>query len=69
MWPGETRPLSLYKQKLKYMIKKQYKVGDKVKYDNEKHLIVNILENGDLVLVPMSIIDDECYAVETKEIE
>ena len=51
------------------MIKKQYKVGDKVKYDNEKHLIVNILKNGDLVLVPMSVIDDECYAVKTEEIE
>ena len=50
------------------MIKKQYKVGDKVKYDNEKHLIVNILKNEDLVLVPMSVIDDECYAVGIDEL-
>jgi hypothetical protein len=52
--------------------KKQYKIGDKIKYDNEKHLIVNILKDGALVflvLVPMSVIDDECYAIEINEIE
>lgn len=49
--------------------KKQYKVGDKVKYDNEKHLIVNILKDGALVVVPMDVIDDECYAIEIDEVE
>jgi hypothetical protein len=28
------------------------KVGDKVKYDGEKHLVVNILKDGSPVLVP-----------------
>ena len=51
------------------MTTKQYKVGDKVKYDNEKHLVVNILEDGALVVVPMSVIDDECLAIEIDEIE
>ena len=45
------------------------KVGDKVKYDGEKHLVVNILKDGSPVLVPMSVIDDECYAVGLDEIE
>ena len=44
------------------------KVGDKVKYDGEKHLVVNILKDGSLVLVPMSVIDDECYAVGIDEL-
>ena len=44
------------------------KVGDKVKYDGEKHLVVNILKDGSPVLVPMSIIDDECYAVGIDEL-
>ena len=44
-------------------------IGDKVKYDGEKHLIVNILKDGSLVLVPMSVIDDECYVVGLDELE
>jgi autonomous glycyl radical cofactor GrcA len=44
------------------------KVGDKVKYDGEKHLVVNILKDGSPVLVPMSVIDDECYAVGIDEL-
>ena len=44
-------------------------IGDKVKYDGEKHLVVNILKDGSPVLVPMSVIDDECYAVGLDEIE
>lgn len=44
------------------------KVGDKVKYDGEKHLVVNILKDGSPVLVPMSVIDDECYAVDLDEL-
>ena len=44
------------------------KIGDKVKYDGEKHLVVNILKDGSLVLVPMSVIDDECYAVGIDEL-
>jgi hypothetical protein len=45
------------------------KIGDKVKYDGEKHLVVNILKDGSPVLVPMSVIDDECYAVGLDELE
>ena len=45
------------------------KVGDKVKYDGEKHLVVNILKDGSPVLVPMSIIDDECIGVELDELD
>jgi hypothetical protein len=45
------------------------KVGDKVKYDGEKHLVVNILKDGSLVLVPMSVIDEECFAVGLDELE
>jgi hypothetical protein len=44
------------------------KIGEKVKYDGEKHLIVNILEDGSLVLVPMSVINDECFAVDVDEL-
>ena len=39
------------------------KIGDKVKYDGEAHLIVNIID-GYPVVVPMSVIDDECYIIE-----
>jgi hypothetical protein len=39
------------------------KIGDKVKYDGEAHLIVNIID-GYPVLVPMSVIDDECFIIE-----
>jgi hypothetical protein len=39
------------------------KVGDKVKYDGEAHLIVNIVD-GYPVMVPMSVIDDECFIIE-----
>ena len=45
------------------------KVGGKVKYDGEKHLIVNILKDGSPVLVPMSVIDEECFAVGLDELE
>jgi hypothetical protein len=44
------------------------KKGDKVKYDGEKHMVVNILKDGSPVLVPMSVIDDECFAVDLEEI-
>lgn len=52
--------------------KKQYKVGDKVKYDGEKHLVVNTQEEDGipiLVLVPMSVIDDEAIGVELNELD
>jgi len=39
------------------------KIGDKVKYDGEAHLIVNIVD-GYPALVPMSVIDDECFIIE-----
>jgi hypothetical protein len=39
------------------------KIGDKVKYDGEAHLIVNIID-GYPVVVPMSVIDDECFIIE-----
>ena len=44
------------------------KKGDKVKYDGEKHMVVNILKDGSPVLVPMSVIDDECFAVDLEEV-
>ena len=44
------------------------KKGDKVKYDGEKHMVVNILKDGSLVLVPMSVIDEECFAVDLEEV-
>ena len=44
------------------------KIGDKVKYDGEAHLIVNIVDDYPVV-VPMSVIDDECYAVGLDELE
>jgi hypothetical protein len=46
----------------------KFKVGDKVKYDGEKHLIVNVLKDGSPVLVPMSVINEECFAVELEEL-
>ena len=39
------------------------KIGDKVKYDGEAHLIVNIVDDYPVV-VPMSVIDDECFTIE-----
>jgi len=47
----------------------QFKKGDKVKYDGEKHLVVNILKDGSPVLVPMSVIDDEAFSIDSDEIE
>jgi hypothetical protein len=44
------------------------KIGDKVNYDGEKNLIVNILKDGSPVLVPMSSIDDEAFSVDSDEI-
>jgi hypothetical protein len=46
----------------------QFKKGDKVNYDGEKNLIVNILKDGSPVLVPMSSIDDEAFSVDSDEI-
>jgi len=43
-------------------------VGKKVKYDGEKHLIVNVLADGSPVLVPMSVIDEECFFVGLDEL-
>jgi len=31
-------------------------------------MVVNILKDGSPVLVPMSVIDDECFAVDLEEI-
>ena len=42
------------------------KIGDKVKYDGETHLIVNIVD-GCPVVVPMSVIDDECYIIDIED--
>jgi hypothetical protein len=42
------------------------KIGDKVKYDGEAHLIVNIVD-GYPVVVPMSVIDDECYIIDIED--
>jgi len=42
------------------------KIGDKVKYDGEKHLIVNIVD-GYPVVVPMSVIDDECFIIDIED--
>jgi hypothetical protein len=50
--------------------KKQYKVGDKVKYDGEECMVINIgIEDFGLVIVPMSVIDDECIGVELDELD
>jgi hypothetical protein len=45
------------------------KKGDKVKYDGEKCMVVNILKDGSPVLVPMSVIDEECFAVGLEDLE
>jgi hypothetical protein len=42
------------------------KIGDKVKYDGEAHLIVNIVD-GYPVVVPMSVIDDECFIIDIED--
>ena len=42
------------------------KIGDKIKYDGEAHLIVNIVD-GCPVVVPMSVIDDECYIIDIED--
>jgi hypothetical protein len=47
----------------------QFKKGDEINYDGEKHLIVNILNDGSPVLVPMSVIDDEAFSIDSDEIE
>jgi len=39
-----------------------------VKYDGEEHMVVNILEDGSPVLVPMSVINEECFVVDSEEI-
>jgi hypothetical protein len=49
----------------------QYKKYDKVNYDGEENLIVNILDDGEdenIVLVPMSEIDGEAFSVDSDEI-
>jgi hypothetical protein len=47
------------------------KKGDtvKFKYDGEKHMVVNILKDGSPVLVPMSVIDEECFTVGLEDLE
>ena len=42
------------------------KIGDKVKYDGEAHLIVNLVD-GYPVVVPMSVIDDECFIIKYED--
>jgi len=40
-----------------------YSVGDLVAYQGESCMVVNVLDNGELVVVPMSVIDDECIGI------
>lgn len=50
--------------------KKQYKVGDRVKYDGEDCIVINVgVEDYDLVIVPMSVIDEEAIGVELNELD
>ena len=55
-------------EQAKEMEKKQIENAYKVEYDGEKHMVVNILEDGSPVLVPMSVINEECFAVDLEEI-
>ena len=55
-------------EQAKAMEKKQIENAYKVEYGGEKHMVVNILEDGSPVLVPMSVINEECFAVDLEEI-
>ena len=55
-------------EQAKEMEKKQIENAYKVEYGGEKHMVVNILEDGSPVLVPMSVINEECFAVDLEEI-
>ena len=45
----------------------KFKVGDKVKFEGEEHLVVNIVD-GLPVMVSMSVIDDECFIVDEEDL-
>ena len=49
-------------------MEKVMKRGDRVEYGGEKHMVVNILEDGSPVLVLMSVINEECFTVDLEEI-
>jgi hypothetical protein len=71
---GKKAGEKMKKSELKAKIKEQtsqFKKYDKVNYDGEENLIVNILYDEmdeNIVLVPMSEIDDEAFSVDSDEI-
>ena len=46
---------------------KKFKVGDKVKFESEEYLVVNIVDELP-VLVSMYVIDDECFIVDEEDL-
>jgi hypothetical protein len=51
------------------MSKEQYNIGDEVTYRDRQHLVVDVFPDGEVILVPMDIINSECISVVDEDID
>jgi hypothetical protein len=51
------------------MSKEQYNIGDEVTYRDRQHLVVDVFLDGEVILVPMDIINSECISVVDEDID
>ena len=55
--------------KINDMNKEQYNIGDEVTYRDRQHLVVDVFPDGEVILVPMDIINSECISVVDEDID
>jgi hypothetical protein len=55
--------------KINNMNKEQYNIGDEVTYRDRQHLVVDVFPDGEVILVPMDIINSECISVVDEDID
>lgn len=53
----------------KHMNKEQYSIGDEVTYRDRQYLVVDIFPDGEVILVPMDVINSECISVVDEDID
>jgi hypothetical protein len=51
------------------MNKEQYSIGDEVTYRDRQYLVVDIFPDGEVILVPMDVINSECISVVDEDID
>jgi hypothetical protein len=51
------------------MSKEQYNIGYEVTYRDRQHLVVDVFPDGEVILVPMDVINSECISVVDEDID